>query len=50
MCKTDTIENWKFISKNSSNGGGWKNFSTENVGNVSYVLNFLDHENKNEIL
>jgi hypothetical protein len=26
------------ISKNSSNRGGWKNFSKENVGNVSNVL------------
>jgi hypothetical protein len=26
------------FSKNSSNGGGWKIFSKENVGNVSYVL------------
>jgi hypothetical protein len=26
------------ISKNSSSGGGWKIFSKENVGNVSYVL------------
>jgi hypothetical protein len=26
------------ISKNSSNGGGWKKFSEENAGNVSYVL------------
>jgi hypothetical protein len=40
LCKIDTIENWKLISKNSSNGGGWKFFSKENVGNVSYVLNF----------
>jgi hypothetical protein len=37
-CKIDTMENSKFISKNSSNGGGWKKFSKENVGNVSYVL------------
>jgi hypothetical protein len=36
--KIDTIENSKFISKNSSNGGGWKKISKENVGNVSYVL------------
>jgi hypothetical protein len=33
------VENWyNGISKNSSNGGGWKKFSKENVGNVSYVL------------
>jgi hypothetical protein len=41
LCKIDTIENWKFISKYSSTGGGWKFFSKENVGNVSYFLNSL---------
>jgi hypothetical protein len=38
LSKIDTIENWKIISKNSSNGG-WKFFFKENVGNVSSVLN-----------
>jgi hypothetical protein len=38
MCKIDTLENLKFISKNSSNGGGLKKISKENVGNVSYVF------------
>jgi hypothetical protein len=45
MGKIDTLENLKFISKNSSNGGGWKKFSKENVGNVSYVLNMVSFWN-----
>jgi hypothetical protein len=36
------------ISKNSSNGGGWKIFSKENVGNVSYVLDENFDRNKTE--